>query len=349
MIFIYAIALCLFVFNVKPNTLGDRLNFNNLTKDNTLAIRGICSILVIFHHFALLFDYGGIIANVFYYFGGVSVGFFFFLSAYGLRLQYQKYGGKYLRKILLVKIPKLYLYLLIVNIVFYFVFEYPLREDDLITGLLRILGLDWTRRPNQDAWYVYTLIVMYALFVCVFSLDRFIKNKNVTVIIMSLVPFLYIVVLELISKQIHYDSLWLYRRNIQLFSCGILYAAYKNKIDAKLRQFRQPICVALVFICTLGLQYYCEDVISVAVVLLAVILCAFVSVSNAATKLIGKASLQIYLVQRLFIRFFSSFMHVRYLFALAVLACSVASALLIYYLDTIIGRLHQQHRAARKQ
>ena len=245
------------------------------------------------------------------------------MSAYGLRMQYQKYGAGYFKKILLFKIPKLYLYLLIVNIIYYFVFEYPLMEDDFISGALRIFALDWMRRPNQDAWYLYTLIIMYALFAGVFSLDKFLKNKSISIIIMSIATLLYIPVLQIIAWQINYSSLWLYHRNIEMFALGILYVSYKKQIDAKLRQFWRPICVCLVFVCVLGLQYYCENVITLAFVVLTVIICMFVNIGNAAINFIGKTSLQIYVIQRMFIRVFSSAINNSNLYVIAVTVCTI--------------------------
>lgn len=314
-------------------------NFNNLTKSNTLAIKGVCSILIIFHHLGLAFGFDGIPANISNYFGSISVGFFFFFSAYGLCMQYKKYGAPYLKKILLVKIPKLYVYLLIVNIIYYFAFEYALMEDTFLSGLMRILGLDWTRRPNQDAWYLYTLIVMYALFAGVFSLNRFIKNKNVTIVVMAIIPFVYLVVLEIVSELINYRGLWIYHRNIQLFSLGIIYAFYKTQIDRELHRYYRPLVIGLMFICVLGLQYYCEDVVSIAVVSLIVILCMFVSLSNVAITFWGKISLQIYIVQRMFIRLFSSFSNSTLLYTLSVLVCTILIAAIIYYLDLLLNSL----------
>lgn len=342
MSFIYALALCLFLFNIRFKSLEERLTANNLTKDNTAAIRGICVLLVIFHHLGQVFRYEGVIANISNYFGGVSVGLFFFFSAYGLCVQYKKYGSGYLKKIILFKIPKIYAYLIIANIIYYLTLEYPLMEDDLRAALFRIFCLDWTRRPNQDAWYLYTLIVMYALFVCVFFFDKFIKNKNVTVVIMALIPVVYIIVVNAIGYHINYTGLWLYGRNIQMFSLGILYAAYKAKIDNFLRCHNRTLFVGLTFMCVVGLQYYCEEVISVAVGVLVVLSCMYVSLSNKVINLLGKISLQVYLTQRMFIRLFEALQRIPVAYAVAVIACSIAGAAVIYYLDACLSSLRKK-------
>ena len=72
-------------------------NQEYLSKDNSRIIKGFCSILIVIHHIAQRTT-GGIIFPVFGYIGFLAVGVFFFYSGYGVMVQYELKGQRYLER-----------------------------------------------------------------------------------------------------------------------------------------------------------------------------------------------------------------------------------------------------------
>ncbi len=336
MIFIYAIFVCLALYNLKPQKQihGQAVV---LSKDDTTSMKGICAICVILHHLGIIFNYTGILGNINKYLGGISVGVFFFLSAYGLVLQYKKVGRPYLKKVLFVKIPKLWLYLISTNLIYYFVFDYK-NCGGGISDLLKILGLDWLNRPNPFAWFIYTILVIYVIFVAVYFLDKFFKYKHTSDIIMTAMPLLFAIIIFLIGMLTQADWVFVYAKCIISFPLGVLYAVFKSKIDYLVIKYCRYICVAALFIFIVCLQYFAEELLAPITCVLMIIMFSKVFISNPITMFLGKISLGLYLLHNLFIRLFESFATINYPYALAVLACSVASATLLTYLDILLSK-----------
>lgn len=124
---VFYIALVLLVFcnfSIKKND-GTIEKQNNFDIKTTTCLKGVCAILVVFHHIGQELKFTGVLGNINSYFGEVSVGVFFLLSAFGLVIQYKKRGRAYLKKMLFVSVPKLYLYLVGTNAINYLIFDLP--------------------------------------------------------------------------------------------------------------------------------------------------------------------------------------------------------------------------------
>lgn len=351
MIFIYAVFICLALYNLKSQKQVDGQAVV-LSKDDTTSIKGICAICVIFHHLGIIFGYTGILGNVNKYLGGLSVGIFFFLSAYGLVLQYKRVGRAYLKKILFVKIPKLYLYLISTNLLYFFVFDYKQTVQASgggISALLKILGLDWLNRPNPFAWFMYTILVMYFIFVIVYFLDGFFKHEHTADIVMMIMPLLFAITIFLIGLLAKADWLFVYAKCIISFPLGIMYAVFKPMIDKFLTKYCRYICVVCLFIFIICLKYFAEELLAPITCILMILMCSKVSISNPIMNFLGKISLGLYLLHNLFIRLFESFSSNNYAYALAVLACSIVSATLLTYLDILISLGIKQLKNKRKK
>ena len=115
------------------------------------------------------------------------------------------------------------------------------------------------------------------MFVAVYACERFIKNRNVTTVIMAIVPILFGNTIYLISKFVNADLRRYYYRCIHCFSLGVLYASYKDKVDSFLFKYCRPLCLLSIYVAVVCLFYYDEIVMPIAVCILLVILCRYVA------------------------------------------------------------------------
>lgn len=121
MIFIlYAFVLLLLVVSIRLKDVNQSNVF--FSKSDSNILKGFSAMLVILHHIGQQFDVRSydslnINGNV----GGIAVGIFFMLSAYGL-IKAANSNEKYYRKVFLIKIPVLYVYQVLMNTVYYFLF-----------------------------------------------------------------------------------------------------------------------------------------------------------------------------------------------------------------------------------
>ena len=178
MLVFFILLLIIPCFAVKKRTSAD---VDILNSRSTTCIKGVLCLFVMFHNLGL--DYKGnsvIMELICEHAGGVGVGLFFFLSAYGIVRSHQKNGDKYLLKLIFVNVVKLYIVSVLINLLTYFVFfQGAFETKDL---LLRIFNLDvfnGFNRMNRHGWYISTIIGMYIIFAIVYYLCGKLKKKQI--------------------------------------------------------------------------------------------------------------------------------------------------------------------------
>lgn len=330
MIIFFALTLFAMFYNLKKKQPTEEVD---LSKNNSLFLKAVCAICVIFHHIGQKFGYLGVMKNFNTSLGGVAVGIFFFLSAYGLVLQYKKRGNAYLKKLLFVNIPKLYGIFVGVNVIYYFAFfNNSAQTGGFGSAILQILGFDWGNRPCTYSWFIYTIFVMYLAFVVVYFLCSFSKNKNLAPIIMSVLPVLFLIVFNIYCKVTGANMI-IYIRRVEFFSIGILYGTFKSKIDQFLLKWQRWILLFSVLLYAVFLKWYVEEALTLIACVCSLILCNNFTFSNKVMLFIGKISLWIYLLQGIFVRIFENYVGQQMLYAFAVISCTFASATVVYFCE----------------
>ena len=161
-----------------------------LDPKSTTCIKGILCIYVMLHNLGLDLENGEFKELVCEHAGGVGVGLFFFLSAFGIIRSYQSRGNKYLIKLLFVHIPKLWAVAVFINALTYLSFLSGAFEPT--DTWLRILNLDifnGFNRINRHGWYIASIIALYLIFALVYFACSKLKNSKkyvIACIIMSL-------------------------------------------------------------------------------------------------------------------------------------------------------------------
>ena len=203
---------------------GKNKSEDYLSVEYSSNMRGIAAIGIILHHMSeritggILFPYLGVL-------GLILVCFFFFLSGYGLTTQYMKKKEHYLNGF----IKKRGMYIVIVyllDVAFYAIARALLGNKVSITVFLKSIIFGGVA---ENAWYMIIQILLYFAFYFVFKL-RFINSipKKIACVFALETAF---VIFCVIKKE---SNVW-YMSNYG-FVLGMLWAYYKEKIDAVLKK-----------------------------------------------------------------------------------------------------------------
>lgn len=264
-----------------------------LSSRSTTCIKGVLCLFVMFHNLGL--DYEGnskVMELICEHAGGVGVGLFFFLSAYGIVRSYQKQGNKYLLKLIFVNIVKLYIVSVLINLLTYFVFfKGAFETGDL---LLRIFNLDIFNnfnRMNRHGWYISTIIGMYLIFAIVYLLCSKLKTKNkfiIAAIILSVIAVGFRV------GAIIADNGGMYTREIPTFAIGVMYATFFNQINAFFKKYFLPSLIVTFIGFWVGF-FTLEFIATYSAALFIIIVSQRISYESKVTYFLGKICLGVYL------------------------------------------------------
>ena len=297
LIFFGIIFLLPFIFLKKKD------NDDVLDKDTSLFIKGILCLFVMLHNLGLDYLHTNFDKTTFKGFlwitesitestGGVAVGVFFFLSAFGLIISYKKNGNSFLKKLLFKNTIKLYLVAVGINLLEYFTFfRNSFEKKDAI---LRILNLDLFNnfnRINRHGWFIATLLALYLLFILIFFIISKTKIKR-KVEVSSFIIIGIALLCKLLSMI--FDNGGMYTRELPCFAIGIFYGLYKDKINIILKRFYYPILVICLLGYAIGLMHY-EPVAAWSIcVMIPTFLTKHAFKSNIIS-LLGKSCLGVYL------------------------------------------------------
>lgn len=274
--------------------------------------------------------------GIWLYLGSIAVGIFFFLSAYGIVVQFQKRGMSYLKKLLFVNLPKIYFWFVLTNLIYFLCFHLNLINSSNATMyVLKIFGLIWAERLNAYSWFMFTIMVLYLAFIVIYFVCSFFKNKHIAPIAVAFAPIIFAIIIVTAAP-----SFLVYSSCVCCFSFGILYANYKSAFD----QFFQKHFKALALLCFVVIVFCMffknlSWIISFFVCILYVLLSTKILISNKILMFLGKISLQIYLLQYLFFVAYNKIVQNSYAFSLLVCISTLLSATALYYIVYFVKNL----------
>ena len=227
----FALILFLPMLALRRRTEGDPCV---LDPKSTTCIKGILCIYVMLHNLGLDLPNGPIKQIVCENSGGVGVGLFFFLSAFGIVRAYQVRGNRYLKSLLFLHIPKIWVVAVFINTITYLQFSY-IREEitSPLDFWLRILNLDLfnvgLQRINRHGWYIATIIALYIIFAAVYFICSKLKTEKKFIIAASIMA---IIVIGFRLAAVLTDYGRMYTREIPTFAIGCFYATFYDKVNA---------------------------------------------------------------------------------------------------------------------
>jgi peptidoglycan/LPS O-acetylase OafA/YrhL len=279
---------------------------NVLDKDTALSLKGVFALFIVFHHFQVHYRQPTTFAPIAWIMepvGNIAVGVFFFLSAFGVFASYQKYGRSYLRKMLFIKIPSLYVLHTFINGIYML---YALARGAVYSAaymLPRIFGLDFLTnwdRISANSWFIFTIIAIYLLFIIVYSISA--KHNLIAAIVFTVAIFALYILIYLNVLPVNH----LYIRAIFCFPLGLFYAMYHVKINNFLTKSKKRYTLltsaigGLLLICYFT-GFITSQLQAVAVCIFIVLILQKVRIKNRVYCFLGKISLGIYLLHGLFL------------------------------------------------
>ena len=275
---------------------------NVLDKRTTSFIKGILCIFVMLHNLGLDYLYenwqrpysGGlwVADSITESTGGIAVGIFFFLSAYGLLISYEKYGNQFLKKLLFKNAVKLYLVAVFINFLeWIFFFRNSFETKDAI---LRILNLDLFNhfnRMNRHGWFIASLLTLYLIFAIVFFVCSQLKTDK-KIYIAGFIVIEITLTLKILSMI--FGEGGMYTRELPCFAIGLGYGLYYKQLNPYAKKFFWPVIILGIIVYWMGLFFY-EPVGSWALCVLIVTVLQKYSFKNKIIEKMGRICLGIYL------------------------------------------------------
>ena len=259
---------------------------------STTCIKGILCIYVMLHNLGLDLENGEFKELVCEHAGGVGVGLFFFLSAFGIIRSYQARGNKYLVKLLLVHVPKLWLVAVFINALTYLSFSRGAYERTDMW--LRILNLDLFNnfnRINRHGWYIASILALYVIFAIVYFVCSKLKSENKLVIacvIMSAVSVGFRIAAHIA------DNGGMYTREMPAFAIGCIYATFYEKINALAKKYFATGLSVTIIAFVLGFLFF-EPIATYSAALIIIIISQRFTYYNGVTFFLGKICIGVYL------------------------------------------------------
>ena len=285
----FALILLLPMLALRRRADGDT---NILDSKSTTCIKGILCIYVMLHNLGLDLQNDELKELVCEHSGGVGVGLFFFLSAFGIIRSYQAQGNKYLKKLLLVHIPKMWAVAVFINAITYLSFQRGAYEP--LDMWLRILNLDLLngfKRINRHGWYIASILALYIIFAIVYFVCS--KLKTDKKFIIAGITMALIGVGLRIAAHIA-DTGGMYTREIPTFAIGCIYATFYDKINELAKKYFTSGILLSTLAFAIGFLYF-EPISTYAAALIIIFVSQKYTYYSSVTFFLGKICIGVYL------------------------------------------------------
>lgn len=304
--FLLFAVLCLYKIKLKPDESGFMADYMSVEK--TTAIKGIFIIIVFFSHFKSYIDLNSAWSGdvTFYkYFsliGQRMVTLFLFYSGYGVMESISKKGLPYVNSI-----PKRRLLHVLVEfdiaVIIFAVMRMALGNPfnngkvfDIKQFVLSLIGWDSVGNSN---WYIFSILVAYAVTFIAFEIFRGKKYLSVTGVTVLLAAFVIVLRVFNLKQSYWYDT-------IMIYALGMWYSRlrpYVEKIVMK-NQVWIPLFVFSVLVCLYSFKFAKQNFVlyelSMALFVWTVLLFTMkVSICNKPLVWLGKNLFPLYIFQRL--------------------------------------------------
>lgn len=218
-LFVYILSIIIFIRIDKSEYSEGFLSISN-----TNSLRGIMSIAIVLHHISEHIKDGRFF-HVMNHFGYLLVAVFFFLSGYGLMIQFAKKGKEYLKTIWKNRILYFSI-ILFFDTLLYIIFRCLNGESFSLQRI--VLSFVSGHLLAGSSWYLVVQIYFYVFFWLSFNFSK--KRKWGIFCLL-----LCIVLLDIIFVSLNYPSFWCFS-NIA-FIIGVFWANYKSIINKILNKF----------------------------------------------------------------------------------------------------------------
>lgn len=305
-----------------------------LTKDATLAMRGLGMMFIIFTHMA-----AGFICTSTYFFwvsGAIGVAICFLVSGYGLHVSYKRkdnyLSGFWLPKILRLLIP------FVLALMLYWLRLYM--EGRTMSAQVFLESLFTITFPETTLWYLKIQFLMYAAF---FFAYRYLKEPKLKIAGVFAIAAGFILIAAATGLELFWYNTCLF------FPLGLVLAEYQERILPVLRKYWVALLAGTAFVFLYAVLYFFGrldlDFLFDSVYML--IFCALLLwlvqhfSGFRALEILGKYSIEVYLLHIVIGGIFSSEKPLSYILTPAV---SVLLGIPVHWLSGKISDFLSNHR-----
>lgn len=355
MLSIYYILLPVLLFSgVKTAPAGQFHEDANSSKSD-LPLRGFFMLLIVLHHLSQQLNHPGAM-KLLWGIGILCVSFFFYLSGYGLMKNYlhkENYFHAFFRR----RYSKLLLPFFLCNLIYLCVNMLSGISYSPVRLIRCLVGLELV---NTHAWFILTIALYYLAFFLIF---RFVKKRpaQYALFLFFQTGYVFFCMQKGNGLQL-FEGAWWFNSSL-LFFLGILLADYETRVTAffqknyrLLATLSVPVFLLFYMVSVYAVNAFpyqaqemsplspgmwrswfdlCWQSLAAAAFCLMVTLFTMkVKCSNPLLRLLGKISLELYLIHGLFIQLFKGQLCTidnDFLFIPAVILCSVCAAYALYY------------------
>lgn len=318
-----------------------KASLNKFDSENTLCLRGFLAIMIVLAHIAQHIDNmdftppNSIPWRILYEFRGCAkfvVAEFFFLSAFGLMVSYQKKGDGYLNGFLKKRSMRLFIPLIPVIIIFqtYKFFNGTINLNAILEGLSH----GGTQNLCPNIWFVFSIFLFYIWF---YLMAKILKNIRFIIGISIIAICLYSFVLY----KLNWGEHW-YLSNLGLAS-GMFLMHYEHKLRAIIHNNKllMLLLTNIVGMALFIITHYNGVLLPFAYglvpLLIYVIVCTLPKTRNSVLVLLGRYSYEIYISHGVLIVMFSFILN-PWLFVIIVLLSVVPFSIAINRIALLMNK-----------
>lgn len=242
-----------------------------------------------------------------------------------------KKGESYIEKFIIKRIPPFCIIIIVFSLLYYIIKKwlgYSIPSFFLINSLFDISSSS----VITHGWYLQVQLILYLLFFIVY---RFIKHKH------NLIIFLCCLLYAIVGKCIglsttKYESIF-------AFPLGLLLGEYSEKIKTWEDKCKKYCILSFIGFCVMFvgsivvpndiLKLLCKIMSSIMFVLFVACIIQIINIINRITSALGRISLEIYVIQGIFLLLFhSSYFNITnsWIYCLVVIICTLISSFLFH-------------------
>lgn len=279
-----------------------------LSKSTTDSLKAIFAVIIVLVHARGMTTHFNdtIIGMILTALGYLSVAIFFFLSGYGLQFSV-KNKSSYIKAFPKNKILDFYIKYIIAIIVHSAFRCFVTRKMPLKEALLSFV---FAENVVTYGWYLQAMFFLYLIF---WLVNRFISVK-IPELKIAVITIIYAVAVIILKKE-----KMLFVESVLAFPLGMLWCEHKERIDKLLFSKKYPLFVLVAFGLFAGflllgnlnilnpvLKNISKIISAPIFVIVVLLLVKHININNKITKQLGKISLEIYIFQFLFLKFYLS-------------------------------------------
>lgn len=301
---IFPVILFIFFISACRKNANSGEYFSCLSLDSTKCFKGLAAVLIVLHHISLKVESGGFVYRQFAKMGWLLTSVFFFYSGYGLMhkcINEPDYGKAFFRKrIIKVLVP--FAVALAIYYVVYLLLGYRYSFLRVVRGVLNGGFIPYS-------WFIVCIVAFYLFF----WLSLRIRNNKPCVLITLSV--LFCLIWGICFAISGWGEEWY--NSVHMIPFGMIVATYKDKLE-KIVKKHYILCAVGIwvpFVLLFGgggklsewvaspvASYVIDAVTSLLFILAVLLFSVMFRFKNRIFNWFGKISLEMYLMQGLFIK-----------------------------------------------